>query len=51
MAQGNHLRLDDDERRSPSGPDVRKQAPEPTVRRLEPQALRPRALQHLQLVP
>ena len=45
------LRLDDDERRSPSGPDAREHDPEPTVRLREPQPPRPGALQHLQLVP
>ena len=44
------LRLDDDERRSPFGPETREHDPEPTVRLCEPQPPRPRALQHLQLV-
>ena len=45
------LRLNDDERRSPSGPEARKQDPEPAVDRREPDSTRSGALQHLQLVP
>jgi hypothetical protein len=45
------LKLHDDERRSPSGPNAGESHPEPTVRFREPQPPRPRALQHLQLVP
>jgi len=48
---GDHsLRFDEDERRSPSGPRAGQPDPEPTVRRREPHAARPRSLQHLQLV-
>ena len=45
------LRLDDDERRSPAGPDAGDRDPEPPVRFRHPQPPRPRALQHLQLMP
>jgi hypothetical protein len=45
------LRLDDDERRSPSGPDAREQGPEPAVGLREPHSPRPRALPDLQLMP
>jgi hypothetical protein len=45
------LRLDDDERRSPSGPDARELAPERTVCLREPRPPRPSPWQHLQLVP
>ena len=45
------LRLDDDERRSPSGPEAREHDPEPTVCLRKPQPPGPRSLQHLQLVP
>ena len=44
------LRLDDYECRSPSGPDARELAPEPTVRLPQLQPPRPGALQHVQLV-
>jgi hypothetical protein len=45
------LRLDDDERRSPSGPEAREHDPEPPVGVREPRPSRSGALQHLQLVP
>src|SRR6476659_232342 len=45
------LRLDDDERRSPPGPEPREHDPEAAVARREPQPLWSSALQHLQLAP
>ena len=45
------LRLHEDQRRSPSGPDARQHDPEPPVRPREPDSLRSRALQHVKLVP
>jgi hypothetical protein len=45
------LRLDDDERRSPSGPEAREQDPEPAVGLHEPDSPWSGTLQHLQLVP
>jgi hypothetical protein len=44
------LRLDNDERRPPSGPEAREQDPEPSVRLREPRPPRAAALQHRQLV-
>jgi hypothetical protein len=44
------LRLHDDERCSPSGPEAREHDPEPTVGLRKPQPSRPGSLQHLQLV-
>jgi hypothetical protein len=45
------LRLDDNECRSPSGPEAQEHDPEPPARVREPQPSRPGALQHLYLVP
>src|SRR5712692_3774553 len=45
------MRLDDDKRRSPCGPEAREHDPEPPVRLREPHPSRSGALQHLQLVP
>jgi hypothetical protein len=45
------LRFDEDERRSPPGPDAGQPDPELTVRLREPQPPRLGSLQHLQLVP
>jgi hypothetical protein len=45
------LRLDDDERRPPAGPETREHDPDASVGRRESQPLRSTPLQHLQLVP
>ena len=45
------LRIDDHDRRSPSGPEAREHDPEPPVRLREPHPTRAGALQHLQLMP
>jgi hypothetical protein len=45
------LRLDEDQRRSPSGPDTRQHDPEPPVCLREPDSVRSGALQYVKLVP
>jgi hypothetical protein len=50
-ARDDRIRLDDDERRSPSRPEAREHHPKPTVRVRELQPWTSSALQHLQLVP
>ena len=51
MPGNDGLMFDDDDRRAPLVPDAGQPDPEQAVRPSESQPLRPRPIQHLQLVP
>jgi hypothetical protein len=51
MPGNDGLWLDDDDGRAPPVSDTRQLDPEQAVRSSEPEPLRPRLIQHLQLVP
>jgi len=51
MPGNDGLWFDDDDRRAPIVPGARQPDPQQAIRASEPEPLRPRPIQHLQLVP